>query len=119
MTRKTSSIDDLTTEKQQQQMCLDLLTIKGYVVWRSNTGAGKYQNKDGSWRTVRYGVKGMPDICGYTPTGQAFFWEVKKVKGRLSVDQKAFLDRARENKCLCGWGTASDLEKFLTPKKVL
>lgn len=40
--------------------------------------------------------KGIPDIAGILPGGQALYIEVKTAKGRLSKDQEAFLENARQ-----------------------
>jgi predicted NUDIX family NTP pyrophosphohydrolase len=61
--------------------------------WRQNTGAfaiGEGRNR----RFVRFGPKGSPDIHGYLNDGRALFVEVKRPSGRVSGDQKAFIERA-------------------------
>jgi hypothetical protein len=61
--------------------------------WRQNTEAfaiGEGQNR----RFVRFGPKGSPDIHGYLKDSRALFVEVKRPSGRVSDDQKAFIERA-------------------------
>lgn len=100
-------------ERDIQTNCLYILKLNGITAWRANTGAAKYANKDGSFRTVRFGVKGMSDIMGYTPSGHAFFWEVKRYGGKASIYQRAFIDKALSNNCYAGIGTDDDLEAYL------
>ena len=105
------------SEKEEQKMCLQFLhTIPGMVVWRQNTGRAKYQNKDGSFRTVSYGVRGISDIIGYFRSENGvkpFFWEVKTAKGKLSQAQKEFLDKVIQDDCLAGYGTCEDLINYI------
>lgn len=95
-------------EKSILEICLYFLKTKGYTVWRNNTGASKYQNKDGSYRTVRFGIKGQPDIIGYTDKGQFIFWECKRHGKKPTKDQLHFIKDALENGALGGWGTDVD-----------
>ncbi len=113
---RTSGVDKYkrsVPESTHLQICLYMLKLNGITAWRCNTGGAKYKNKDGSYRTVRYGVKGLPDIMGYTSKGQSFFWEVKKYGGKPTREQLNFLENALENNCLGGWGTSDVLEKYL------
>jgi hypothetical protein len=64
--------------------------------WRQNTGAfaiGEGRNR----RFVRFGPKGSPDIHGYLKDGRALFVEVKRLSGRVSDDQKVFIERVASN----------------------
>jgi hypothetical protein len=64
--------------------------------WRQNIGAFAI-GEGRSRRFVRFGPKGSPDIHGYLKDGRALFVEVKKPSGRVSPDQRAFLDKAQKN----------------------
>ena len=60
---------------------IEYLTLKGYFVWRNNSGM---RNK------IRFGIKGSPDILGITPEGRFIGIEVKSPTGSQSDEQKAF-----------------------------
>lgn len=89
-------------EREVVRDCLAYLRLRGVLAWRQNTGAfaGEYK---GRRRFVRFGEPGMADIAGViTPrfdprqAGRSIFVECKRpVGGRLSDDQRAFLDNAR------------------------
>jgi len=69
---------------------------RGRVVWfeRMNSGATKYQDRNGRQRFVRYGFKGCPDIHGMLTDGRPLYLEVKKPSGRVKLEQQEFIDRA-------------------------
>ena len=120
------------TEKQEQFQCLEILNgLQNFTVWRQNTGASRYKNKDGSERFVKYGKKGMPDLMGYVQItidqllamkrdkiAIPFFFEVKRKRGRLSDDQKLIIEKFNEDGCFGSYGTASDLMKYLASNKL-
>lgn len=56
---------------------LDYLTLRGYFVYRNNTGATKYKDERGRVRFVRYGYVGSSDILGMTRDGKYLAIEVK------------------------------------------
>ena len=65
----------------------------GFFVWRNNTGCVK----QGS-RFIKFGLKGSPDIIGFTPKGIFIGVECKKEKGGIvSEDQRLFLERLRQD----------------------
>lgn len=66
------------------------------MVWRSNTGA----LKSGS-RFIRFGVPGLPDICGVLQGGQALFCEVKTPQGRMRRSQVVWRHWATSLGALC------------------
>lgn len=130
---KISDFKKLIPESSQNDACLQLCERAGIVAWRANTGATKYEYeyKTGirtgtkGQRYVRYGMPGLPDICGYLKgdrilirgdyCAQAFFWETKRHGKKVThgSDQEAFLKKATLFGCLCGSGTSDDLEAFL------
>lgn len=63
------------------------------VVWRQNnihTPGRKF-----------IGMKGLPDIIGYSKRGgHAIYCEVKKIGDKISQDQKDFLTYAEESGCM-------------------
>lgn len=111
------------SEKQEQNQCLEILNgLPNFNVWRQNTGASRYQNKDGTYRMVRFSSKGMPDIMGYVKKdGKTipFFWEVKRHNGKLSDTQKMFLEKFEEDGCYASYGTSQDLIRYLSIKKLM
>ena len=109
-------------ESDHLKACLDLLSRLGFVVWRSNAGGStfRHQYKKGIRKRliaqyhVRFGFKGLPDICGYIKGGQSsgatpFFWEVKRHKGKIKPEQKTFIETAKRHGAFAGVGTIDDL----------
>lgn len=78
---------------------IQLLTFKGFEVWRNNNAA-VYDRKIGGFR--RNSTKlGVPDIIGFQKkTGRAIYVEIKTGSDRLSDEQRAFLINALENGCI-------------------
>jgi len=72
--------------------CLQYLEIRGIYHWRNNTGA--VQVRPGQF--MRFGKIGSSDILGILPGGRMLCVECKAKSGRLSPEQKQFLDDARE-----------------------
>ena len=68
--------------------------------WRQNSGVAEYQTQ-GRVRRVKYGISGMPDICGYMRDGRALFIEVKRHDGKTTLLQKNFLQNAHDMGCVC------------------
>ena len=68
------------------------------VVWRCNTGAGKFGN-----RFVRFGIAGLPDFQGWLfRAGERISIEVKTEKGTITPDQAAHLDLSMRTGCYAG-----------------
>ena len=85
------------TEAQIQSSILRALKAHPAVgdAWRNNTGAfaiGEGKNK----RFVSFGKKGNPDIIGYLTNGRFLGIEVKRPSGKLSPEQKEFIDKAKK-----------------------
>lgn len=71
--------------------CLDLLRLRGIFAFRVNT-TGVYDTARKVFRTFQ-GTKGVSDIVAVVPrTGRIIALECKHGTGRLSPDQRAFLD---------------------------
>lgn len=81
--------------------CLRYLNAQGIEAFRMNTGMAMLPGKGGKPQPVRFGKKGLPDICGYMPDGRALYVECKASDGKLRPEQEAFLDRARRAGCVC------------------
>ena len=72
-------------------MIKDYLKMKGYIVWRNNTGVWK--TSEGN--IVRNGVKGSPDIIGFTPQGHFIGVEVKRPGKKITYHQQQFAKKVR------------------------
>jgi len=119
---KLSDFKKLIPERDQQRSVVELLELAGFVVFRANTGVGKYQNKDGSWRFVKFGICGFPDLFGYgAQYGIAipFFCEVKRAGKKPTPIQQNFLDSAKADGCLCLWGTCEMIKEQLVKEGYL
>ncbi len=84
---------DATAEAAVLAACLDVLRVHGVYAWRSNN-AGVYDPARGRFRAFR-GLKGVSDILGCLIDGRFLAVEVKGPKGRLTEEQKYFLDTVR------------------------
>lgn len=67
--------------------------------WRQNTGAMAI-GEGKARRFVRFGPKGMPDICGFLTDGRALYVECKARTGRVSPEQQEFHDKAKKAGCV-------------------
>ena len=90
------------TEAQIQDAILKALRIHPAVVWasRMNTGAGKLRRCDGTEQWIRFGFPGCSDILGQLRDGRLLAIEAKRPGGRVSAEQKAFLERASRHGAL-------------------
>jgi len=84
---KTSTPESLVLDD-----CLQYLEIRKIYHWRNNTGA--VQVRPGQF--MRFGKIGSSDILGILPGGRMLCVECKAKSGKLSPEQKQFLDDARE-----------------------
>jgi len=77
----------LKSEADIQRACMIEASRCGAITWRNNTGA----YNDGQ-RYIRYGLcKGSSDLIGIFK-GRFLAIEVKTPKGRVSKEQKKFID---------------------------
>lgn len=74
-------------ENDIQHDIMEYLLLRGFKVWRQNIG------RTGG---VNHGAKGMSDIGGILPGGKYLAVEVKRQDGKLTVEQRVFLDTVRE-----------------------
>ena len=81
-------------ESSVVKACLQYLTLVcGFPAWRQNSGAVAGEH-NGKRRFVRFNsMPGMSDIVAVLPGGRACFVECKREGGKLSDDQRAFLER--------------------------
>lgn len=78
----------VTPEGSIKAGCIHFLRQMGFYVWNNPTGA--VQLAPNRW--LHFGKKGSSDIIGILPGGRFFAVEVKAPGGRLSPEQKQFLD---------------------------
>jgi hypothetical protein len=81
-----------TPERDVLDGCLKYLQARGIFHWRNNTGA--VQIRPGQF--TRFGKVGSSDILGILPGGRLLCVECKAPDGRLSPEQKKFLDDVRK-----------------------
>jgi len=86
-------------ERSIQKAIITYLRYHPRVAWaeRMNVGAHKIETQSKSPRFVPYGFKGCSDIVGQLSTGQFLAIEVKSQYGRITTDQKAFLDKINDS----------------------
>lgn len=85
-------------ESDVQKQILEYLAWKHIFVWRQNSGATVYEDKNGNQRFVRYAsINGISDIMGILPDGRLLAIEVKRVGKKPSDDQKKFLAAIKKN----------------------
>jgi hypothetical protein len=84
----------MARETRLVKACLDVLQIKGCIVWRQNQGMMRYEYK-GKAGVVPFtrGVKGISDIIGLTPSGRFLAVEAKVGKNTTTPEQAAFIAR--------------------------
>lgn len=86
---------------------LQLLALRGVKAWRNNVGAVRIGTATERPRYVRFGFPGLSDIVGVLPlsptwqAGRALFCEVKGARGKLSLEQQAFLLDMSNQGALC------------------
>jgi len=81
----------LTPESKVKNECLRYLEKRGFFVWNNPTGTVRIAPD----RWVHFGRKGSSDIIGVMPDGRFLAVEVKAMRGRLSSEQSAFLEKVR------------------------
>jgi hypothetical protein len=81
----------LTPEGQVLASCLRYLKIRGIYHWRNSVGS--VQVRPGQW--YRFGKVGSSDILGVLPGGKILAVEIKAPDGRLSPEQREFLETVR------------------------
>ena len=75
------------TENNLTRAILQLLTLRGWLVWRQNNAAVYNQSRR---CYIFHGTPGVADILALRPGGQFWAIEVKAPKGRQSPAQAAF-----------------------------
>jgi hypothetical protein len=87
----------LNQETIIQNEILDFLNRNGVFAFRVNS-AGIYDASSGAYRNPgKFSIRGVSDIIGILPDGRALFVEVKTATGKMSKEQKVFIDKV--NRC--------------------
>lgn len=83
------------SEHDIQTIIMSYLRLKGFKVWRCNSGRGFYEHK-GVKRMVTYGERGMPDLMAISPKygGRLVCIEVKSKTGKATQAQIDWLMNA-------------------------
>lgn len=94
---KVMRLPDPNRESSVLKACKGVLVTFGFPHVRLNVGGARYQNKDGTYRYVRYGIKAMADLWAVVPvSGRTMTIETKRpIGGIYSADQIAFRDLIR------------------------
>lgn len=69
-----------------------------------NHTVGEFYTKTGA--KIHIGTHGESDIWGVTPTGRAFFLEVKMPGKKPRQDQLDFLEAMKKQNAIAGWCTS-------------
>lgn len=85
-------------EKEIENLILDYLSYRPGYFWK-NQSVGIYDPTKRRFRKSnnRHHVLGVSDILGVRSDGQFVAIEVKTKKGRLSENQKAYLQKIKEH----------------------
>lgn len=93
-------------ERQIQSAIIEALHWEaqiGRVIWSARVNGGMIEipgEKRSVYRSISYWIKGQkhtkgfPDVVGQLADGRFFAFEVKTARGKVSEDQKRFLDNA-------------------------
>jgi predicted RNA-binding protein YlxR (DUF448 family) len=90
---------------------IQYLSIKGYLVFRMNSGAMKLEK-----RFLRFGYPGMADLL-MVHQGRAIWIEVKDLKGKQSMLQHLF--QRDVEKAGCYYMLATSIEDVMNLEKLL
>ena len=80
-----------TPEGRIKSAILRYLERRGFFAWNNATGCVRIATD----RWIHFGKKGSSDIIGVLPDGKFLAIETKSIKGRLSPEQKAFIEKVR------------------------
>src|SRR5579859_6381188 len=80
------------TESVLVRSILAYLALRGIIAWRNNNAGVRRRAKDGREFWTFAGRKGVGDVTAILPGGRACFIEAKLPGGKLSEDQKTFID---------------------------
>lgn len=75
----------------KEQVCHWLSLQRGVEFWTTNS-VGIYDEKRKRFRKAKWYRAGQSDVWGFLPDGRPFWVELKSPKGRLTDDQRVFLE---------------------------
>lgn len=107
-------------ESEIQNDILDYLNRAGVFSFRTNS-VGIYDKEKGVYRTPsKYSMKGMSDIIGVRASdGKIVCIEIKNSVGKLSIHQKAFLNKI--NRCggiaFCARSVEQVIEELISTER--
>jgi len=81
----------LTPEGRIKSVILRYLERRGFFAWNNPSGCVRATPD----RWIHFGKKGSADIIGILPDGKFLAIETKSKNGRLTPEQKDFLDKVR------------------------
>lgn len=86
------------SEKVIENLILKYLAYCRIFAWKNNS-TGVYDPTKKTFRANKnpYAIKGVADILGVLPDGKLLAIEVKMPKGRVSKEQKQFIERVNDN----------------------
>ncbi len=109
----------MTPEKRIEYAILSWLKAHGFIAWKHDR-QGTYDPVKGTFRANRnpHKIKGVSDILGILKGGRILAIEVKAPKGRVSPEQKLFIDlvNAAGGKAFVA-RSIEDVERELNPKE--
>lgn len=102
--------------------CLDYLKLRNIFAWRNNT-TGVFDPVKKKFRTFT-GLKGVSDILGILPDGTLLAIECKMPGGKLTPEQKAFLQNIVDRNGIIGVANsvadvAAVIDVFLAMQKIV
>ena len=99
------------SEAEVLKSIMDYMAARKIPCFRRNTGAtiANYQSKAGDMkrRFIRFSQPGMADLWGWFPwNGQHWECEVKRPGGKMTPEQAAWLQQARNGHCVAFMATS-------------
>jgi hypothetical protein len=107
-------------EKDIQKAILAALSARTDIVFfgRFNRGAAISQSSTGQNRYTMFNtVPGFPDIHGMLKGGRAFYIEVKRPGGKVSDDQRQFIEKVKRGGGIAGLAYSVDQAQNLLDGK--
>jgi hypothetical protein len=87
----------MTSETVLVRAIIEALALKGYWLWRVNSGATILGRGTSSERFLKGAPKGSPDIFCVLPGGRLCGIEAKSPTGRQNPNQKAWEQKAAKH----------------------
>lgn len=82
-------------EQDIQRSILDFLALKRFVAVKYHSTVGVA--REGKYVPIKTGTRGTADILACAPDGRFWAIEVKRKGGRVSPEQREYLDRINAN----------------------